>query len=193
MFILTDISTRERIVATADDLFYQKGYEQTSFADIAQAVKISRGNFYHHFKTKDKILDAVIARRLTKTKNMLAAWESEGERPADRILSFINILTMNQAKIVLYGCPVGTLSAELAKLDHIARDQANEIFALFRDWLVRQFRLMGITESADTFAMQLLSRSQGAAVMASAFQDASFLRQEVTQMSEWLDRCHETP
>ncbi|MGD9385294.1 MAG: TetR/AcrR family transcriptional regulator, partial [Thioalkalispiraceae bacterium] len=41
---------RQRIVAAADQLFYQHGYENTSFSDIADAVGISRGNFYYHFK-----------------------------------------------------------------------------------------------------------------------------------------------
>src|SRR5690349_25044274 len=100
-------STREQIVAVADRLFYQQGYEHTSFSDIASAVQISRGNFYHHFQAKDEILDAVIEARLTDTRNMLARWEREGKRPADRIRSFIHILIANRADIQRYGCPVG--------------------------------------------------------------------------------------
>ena len=38
--------TREHIVRAADELFYQQGFDHTSFADIAKAVNISRGNFY---------------------------------------------------------------------------------------------------------------------------------------------------
>lgn len=51
--------------------FYESGFEATSFAEIAKAVGISRGNFYHHFKTKDDILDAVIARRTDLACSML--------------------------------------------------------------------------------------------------------------------------
>lgn len=40
-------STRQEIVEKADLLFYQRGFENTSFADIADAVGISRGNFYY--------------------------------------------------------------------------------------------------------------------------------------------------
>ena len=40
------LSTRELIVETADALFYRRGFEKTSFADIADRVRISRGNFY---------------------------------------------------------------------------------------------------------------------------------------------------
>ena len=53
-------TTRDSIVSTADTLFYQRGFDHTSFADIAKQVAISRGNFYHHFKSKDQILAAVI-------------------------------------------------------------------------------------------------------------------------------------
>ena len=62
------------IVATADDLFYRRGFDHTSFADIATAVGISRGNFYHHFKSKDDILEAVILKRLTDRTGMTARW-----------------------------------------------------------------------------------------------------------------------
>ncbi|HBU98755.1 TetR/AcrR family transcriptional regulator, partial [Thalassospira lucentensis] len=72
------IATRDRIIETADILFYQQGFEATSFADIALAVGISRGNFYHHFKTKDDILDGVINHRLANTEQMLDRWEIEG-------------------------------------------------------------------------------------------------------------------
>ena len=37
--------TRTEIVEAADMLFFQHGFDHTSFADIAEAVQISRGNF----------------------------------------------------------------------------------------------------------------------------------------------------
>src|SRR5687768_3040865 len=61
-----DKSTRQHIIESADQLFYRLGFEHTSFATIADAVQISRGNFYHHFKSKDEILSAVIRHRVTR-------------------------------------------------------------------------------------------------------------------------------
>lgn len=180
-------SKREAIVEAADLLFYQRGYEHTSFSDIADAVRISRGNFYYYFKTKDEILDAVIARRLADTVRMLDQWELEGDTPAERIRSFIHILVVNRNKILRYGCPVGTLTSELAKLNHEARDGANGLFTLFRTWLRRQFTLMGREAEADRLAMHLLGRSQGVATLANAFDDEGFIAQEVERMCEWLD------
>jgi AcrR family transcriptional regulator len=98
----------------ADWLFYERGFEATSFAGIAAVVGLSRGNFYYHFKTKDETRGAVIAHRLSKTRAMLDAWEVEGKTPTDRIRSFINTLIMNQSQIMAPGCPVGTLCNELA-------------------------------------------------------------------------------
>ena len=179
-------STRARIVEKADTLFYEGGFEATSFADIAAAVGISRGNFYHHFKTKDEILDAVITRRTKTTRAMLAQWEVEGALPHDRSLSFASMLIANRAKIMAFGCPVGSLSTELAKLDHAAQGRATEVFGLFRDWLAGQFRTLGHAQQAEDLALHLLSRSQGIAVMAAVFRDERFIRREVEEIGAWL-------
>lgn len=179
--------TRQQIVETADRLFYEQGFEATSFADIASAVNLSRGNFYYHFKTKDEILGAVIALRLANTRQMLEAWEAEGREPADRIRSFIHILIMNRVKIMAYGCPVGTLCSELAKLDHIAKEEAAKLFILFRDWLARQFTAFGRETDAEALAMHILMRSQGVASLATAFRDEGFIRREVDDMCAWLE------
>lgn len=179
--------TRAEIVEAADGLIYQHGYDHTSFADIAEAVGISRGNFYYHFRTKDEILDAVIERRLAATGALLDCWETESDGPAERIRSFILILIMNRTKILNYGCPVGTLSAELAKLEHASRSGAMAIFNLFRIWLRRQFTLLGRPVDADALAMHVLARSQGIASLANAFRDEAFLRHEVDLLLEWLE------
>lgn len=185
--MLTEKTTRDLIVETSDRLFYENGFDHTSFADIAGPVGISRGNFYYHFKSKDEILDAVIELRLANTAAMLAAWAEGDDDPAARIRSFIDMLIANRAKIMAYGCPVGTLCNELAKLDHLAHLRAGEIFTLFRGWLRREFARLGhAPEAADALAMELLARSQGVATLASAFRDEAFIRREVTQMHAWL-------
>jgi len=186
---MSKITTRDHIVEAADQLFYRQGYAHTSFSDIADDVQISRGNFYYHFKSKDEILDAVINERLTNTRKLLAQWEAEGETPADRIRSFIHILTANRTSIKRYGCPVGTLSTELVKLDHASQAGATKLFTLFRTWLRRQFTLLGRKADADALAMHLLARSQGVATLANAFNGDKFINREVQQMCGWLEAC----
>lgn len=183
---MTHRPTRDHIVEAADRLFYRNGFEHTSFADIADAVKISRGNFYYYFKTKDEILDAVIGARIASTREMLGRWEREGKTPADRIRSFIHILIANRADIKRFGCPVGTLNTELAKLDHGSRAEAAALFTLFRGWLRKQFTLLGRKQDADALAMHVLAMSQGVATLASTFKDDKFIEREVARMDDWL-------
>jgi len=178
--------THNQIVEAADTLFYQHGFEHTSFADIAKVVKISRGNLYHHFKAKDDILDAVIDIRLARTQEILDRWENEGKTPEDHIRSYIQILITNWDKIKHYGCPVGTLCTELAKLNHSSQSEANKIFTLFRIWLREQFTLLGRKDDADELAMHVLVWSQGVATLGNAFNDKKFIRQEVQKMNDWL-------
>lgn len=186
MGFMKTTSTKDEIIESADRLFYKKGFEATSFADIASEVSISRGNFYHHFKSKDEILSAVIIYRLKKTEVMLETWYQKGKNPFDRIQSFIHILIVNLTKIKLYGCPVGTLTTELNKLEHASRDEANQIFSLFREWLKVQFVDLGFKNKADKFAMHVLARSQGIATLANAYKDEAFVNYEVKLLVDWV-------
>jgi AcrR family transcriptional regulator len=46
-------STKSRIIKAAWNLFYKKGYDQTTIEDIIVASKTSKGTFYHYFKGKE--------------------------------------------------------------------------------------------------------------------------------------------
>ena len=179
---MTERTTRDQIVEAADQLFYRQGFEHTSFSDIAGAVRISRGNFYYYFRTKDEILDAVIEQRLADSRRMLERWENEGGTPKERIRRFIDILIAHRADIKRYGCPLGTLNAQ---------GEAKGLFSLFRGWLRRQFEQLGRKADADALALHLLSLSQGVATLANTFNDEKFIRREVQAMYDWLDACAE--
>lgn len=184
---MSQSDTRQRIIEVADQLFYEHGYEHTSFARVADEIGISRGNFYYHFQSKDDILEAVIERRLRITSDMLEQWTTEGITPIDRLKSFVRILAVNNVNIRRYGCPVGTLSTELSKLSHPAQPQAKSLFLLFRSWLRKQFKELGLGASADSLAMHLLALSQGVATIANAFHDKAFIDREVRRIEQWLD------
>ncbi|NEE03580.1 TetR/AcrR family transcriptional regulator [Phytoactinopolyspora halotolerans] len=180
------MSTREQIVDAANRLFYEQGFERTSFASIAEAVGISRGNFYYHFKTKDAILDAVIQARLESTRQMLRAWSEGSAGPLDRVRRFIEIVITNQGDIENYGCPVGTLTNELAKLDHPSRTHAVGVFDVFRTWLREQFEELGRAADADDLALHVLTFSQGVATLSNAFHDRAYAQREVDRLNSWL-------
>lgn len=178
---------RQRIVEVADNLFYQKGFENTSFSDISQSAEIARGNFYYYFKTKDDILNAVIEHRINGITHMLHEWDKQFPEPRDRLKRYCKILTNSQDEIEQFGCPVGSLCTELAKLRHGMQENASELFNVFRNWLNVQFTLLGCTDNADYYAMHLMARGQGISTITSAYQDKAFLHREAAAIDQWID------
>lgn len=55
--------TIEQILSVSAKLFTEKGYDKTSIQDIINALGMSKGAIYYHFKSKEEILDAVIKER----------------------------------------------------------------------------------------------------------------------------------
>ena len=54
---------KNEILDAAGILFSEKGYDNTSVTDIMNAVGIAKGTLYHHFKSKEDIMDALIKRQ----------------------------------------------------------------------------------------------------------------------------------
>lgn len=180
-------ANRRRIVDAADELFYQQGYNQTSFSDIAQAAELSRGNFYYYFKSKDEILVAVIQRRRQQITDMLADWTQTVQGSRERLHLFIHMLLRNRDDLLRYGCPIGSLTLELAKTQSLLRDQARAMFEAFRPWLIEQFSALGHAEEADDLACHLLTMSQGASLLANVYADPTLIEREVVRIDAWLD------
>lgn len=53
---------RKEILDTAEALFTNKGYTKTTINDILEAVNIAKGTFYHYFKSKEEVIDAIVDR-----------------------------------------------------------------------------------------------------------------------------------
>jgi AcrR family transcriptional regulator len=56
------VATREEIVRSAAALFRRRGYASASLRDVAAAVGLSKAGLYHHFASKERILEAVYER-----------------------------------------------------------------------------------------------------------------------------------
>jgi AcrR family transcriptional regulator len=180
--------TRSDIVDCARQLFYEHGYDGTSFSDIVDASGLVRGNIYHYFKTKDDILVAVIDQHLADYRAVLTQWERESNDPKIRLLAFVEMITGRKADLVKYGCPIGTLNSELAKDRRDLQQAARALFDLFRDWLSARFRELGKTADADTLALHLLGRAQGIAVISHIYRDAKLLQSETRLLQDWINQ-----
>ncbi len=53
---MSDITTKELIIETANQLFLEKGYQNVTVVDICEACKISKTTFYYHLKSKEDII-----------------------------------------------------------------------------------------------------------------------------------------
>ncbi|MDG0872909.1 TetR/AcrR family transcriptional regulator [Paenibacillus thiaminolyticus] len=87
---------RNEILDAADELFGQKGFDGTSTNDILERVGIARGTLYHHFKSKEDIMDALIERYSVRLLG--AAQESAADKSipvVERIIRVVMALNIS--------------------------------------------------------------------------------------------------
>lgn len=81
---------REAIVRTAERLFFEKGYEETSIQDILDELSISKGGFYHHFDSKIALLGEICRQRgeadLARVREALASGKLNPVQKLDLLL-----------------------------------------------------------------------------------------------------------
>ena len=56
---------KQELIDTAERLFLEKGYEQTTVADIVREIEVAQGTFYYYFSSKEEILEAIIEKDIT--------------------------------------------------------------------------------------------------------------------------------
>ena len=86
--------TLEKIIDTSTRLFCEKGYEQTSIQDILDELHLSKGGLYHHFKSKEEILEAVLNKRTQYILDLLHGLieNTEADNAKERLKKIIYCL-----------------------------------------------------------------------------------------------------
>ncbi|GAA0069919.1 TetR/AcrR family transcriptional regulator [Clostridium sardiniense] len=96
--------TVNRILDASLKLFLEKGYEQTTIQDIINELgDLSKGAIYHHFKSKEDIIDAVSERLFESTNNEILRIKSEkGSTGLEKIrrIYYLSIQNPNQEKLI---------------------------------------------------------------------------------------------
>jgi len=82
-------SARGKLLQTAAHLFRNKGYERTTVRDLASAVGIQSGSIFHHFKSKDDILRAVMQETIHYNTALMRAELAEAGSVRERVLALI--------------------------------------------------------------------------------------------------------
>ncbi len=88
--LLTDPeSARGKLQQTAAHLFRSKGFERTTVRDLAGAVGIQSGSIFHHFKSKDEILQSVMEETVIFNTALMRAALAEAGSTRERVLALI--------------------------------------------------------------------------------------------------------
>lgn len=88
--------TINQILTVALNLFIQKGYEQTSIQDIINELGgLTKGAIYHHFKSKEEILQAVTDHLFQGVDDMLSGVRDDKELNGREKLRKISLISLD--------------------------------------------------------------------------------------------------
>jgi TetR/AcrR family transcriptional repressor of nem operon len=129
--IIQVMDTRTRIILAAMELFWEKGFNSTSVADILSRSQVNSGSLYHFFPGKQDVLVGVLEAYRDGIGAMLLAPAWDGvDDPIEKIFA---LLARYRRHIVetdcVYGCPIGSLALELHEPDPAVRALLSANFA----------------------------------------------------------------
>lgn len=176
---------RERLVAAASDLLYQRGVQGTTLAEIAEAADVPRGNVYYYFKTRDELVGAVIDARAENVQQLLSSLESSST-PEARLKGLAQSWADVAELVAAHGCPLGSLCSELNKSGDGLDQEAGAVFSSLLEWAEDQFREMGLSRPRD-HALALIAGVRGAAVLADTLRDPKVMSKEARRLQCWID------
>ena len=185
--------TRTRIVEAAMELFWLKGYNSTSIADILSRSQVNSGSLYYFFPGKQDVLLAVLEAYRDGIGPMLLepAWAGV-EDPIDKLFA---LLAGYRRAIVdtdcEYGCPIGSLALELHEPDLAVRAL---IAANFDAWIDAVENCLGkaggrFPQGTDLRAVAELALNvmEGGVMQARTYRDVAYFDRSVTQLRSCLD------
>src|ERR1700737_2650685 len=138
---------KERILETADKLFYLQGIRAIGVDTIAAEVGISKRTLYNHFPSKDALISAYLARRFVQPR-------PSDKPPAEQILGTFDSLERRFSARDFRGCPFVNAVAELGAEDQSVRKIATAFKESRRLWF-RDLLLQLKVANADDLATQL--------------------------------------
>lgn len=187
------LDARTRIVLAAMELFWAKGYNSTSIADILSRTQLNAGSLYHVFPGKQDVLLAVLeAYRDGLYDNLVdPAWEGVDD-PVERIFA----LLARYRWLILetdctYGCPIGSLALELHEADPVVRDL---LAVNFTGWVGAIIRCLddagdrlpaGLDKQA--LAEFVLTTMEGGVMQCRTHRDVAYFDRSVSALRDHFD------
>ncbi|MBL8759918.1 MAG: TetR/AcrR family transcriptional regulator [Phycisphaerae bacterium] len=171
---LADAKTR--LLRAAVHVIRAKGYAGTSVDELCKAAGVTKGAFFHHFKTKEDLALAAVDHFASQTAGVYAtASFSQASDPLDRVLGYIEFRG-NLLRGELSGCTclLGTLVQEAFETHPAIRVACDKHIVEHAAWVARDIaaaKAMYVPDapwSAESLALCIQSAFQGAFVLAKA-------------------------
>ncbi len=126
--------TRQRLLDTAEKLFYARSYEDVGVQEICREAGVKKGSFYHFFPSKRDLTLAILEvswKRYRET--MLAQVFARDIPPLKRIERLLDSQyrhhkAVQDATGLVMGCPYGNLAGEMSTQDEVIRERLKRIF-----------------------------------------------------------------
>ena len=184
--------TRSRLVLAAMQLFWEKGFNSASIADVLQAAQVNSGSLYYFFPSKTDLLAAVLDLYLEGIRPMLLepAW-SGVEDPIERIFALLARYRKSLADTdCFYGCPIGSLALELHEPDEPVRERLAKNFSAWIDAIhecLQEARRRLPDVDLRELAQFVLTVMEGGVMQARTFRDVSYFDAAVGQLRRHID------
>ena len=159
---------QERILETADRLFYREGIRVVGVDTVAAEIGISKRTLYNYFPSKDDLIVAYLSRRLRPI-------EESSLPPAEQILDDFHRLERAMRRDGYRGCPFVNAVAELADPTHAAH-QIAVAHKEKRRTLFRKLLIQLEVANPDSLAIQLMILGEGAVAQALVHGDPKMAR-----------------
>ncbi|SIO50997.1 transcriptional regulator, TetR family [Bradyrhizobium erythrophlei] len=160
---------KERILETADRLFYLQGIRAIGVDTIAAEIGISKRTLYNHFPSKDALISAYLARRFVQP-------QPSDKPPAEQILGTFDRLERGFASKGFRGCPFVNAVAELGAEDKSVRKIAVAFKESRRLWFRDLLLQLGVAD-AEGLATQLTLLVDGSIAQDLVRNDPSMARE----------------
>ena len=193
--------SKSALLDAALSVFRTKGYTATRVEDICEAAGLTKGSFFHHFKSKDDLALSAIAHWEAMTEGRFAAAPyHKPTDPLDRLIGYLkfrgSILT---GELPDYTCLLGTLVQETysthpdirAACD---RGLSRHIAALARDLeAAKKLYAPKARWSAESVGYFIQSVLQGSFVFAKARQNPEVVRENLDHLQRYLQYLFDRP
>jgi TetR/AcrR family transcriptional repressor of nem operon len=193
--------SRTRLLEAGSTVIRAKGYTATTVDDICAAAGVTKGSFFHHFKSKEDLVLGAVAHWNQWTEAAFAAADyRRREDPLQRVLGYVDLrMAILDRTIPEFTCLLGTLVQETYATHPQVREACDRgmsahIAGLTRD-LEAAKRLHAPTAdwSAESVGYFVQAVLQGSFVFAKAKQDAEVARQNLSHLRRYLLSLFATP